>query len=543
MRIVVFFLIYSISVSTVAQSWSWVKATGFGSQDRSTDIVVDNWGNVYTVGYFSSSLNLQGSPLISNGGTDAFITKYASGGALIWAKRFGGNGNDEAWGVGTDSLGNVYVSGSFQDTVQFGLIEIVSKGFDDVFCLKLDSAGNQLRAYATGSIYPDRYASITTNQKGEVFMTGMFADNQGPPWVYETIDFYPYQLMSFGSADIFLVKFDTNGDVSWAKNAGGLSMDLAWKPVLDPDGQILVSGVFLGPTTASFDQFSISHDGFGDAFVVKYSGSGDVQWVNSGTGNSDDFGIASVVDSKGNVYLLGSFTSNTISFGTTVLPGNGQAQVFLAKYDVTGSLLWAKQYGDIGWDDPMDITIDGNDNLYMTGLYIQSTSFGNYNLIGQAQDLFVVKCDTNGNVLWATSAGGMGSDVGTCITYSQVDNSLYVTGRCSGDATFDSHSANSTGANFFVAKLSDVSSLPQVPASENDVVVYPNPAAEVVNVILHRPFSQISVYDQTGRVLLHQLLKSDQHVSISTASLSPGVYWMRIEGKETSVHKKLLITK
>lgn len=519
----------------------WLKAASFGSQERSTDIAIDVWGSIYTVGFFSNSMALPGFPLQSAGGTDAFITKYDQTGHLLWAKSIGGSGDDDAWGLGTDSLGNVYVSGSFSDTVYFGTTKKVSKGFEDVFLIKLDSAGNQLWVQTAGTIYRDELAVLATNMNGETLLTGHFSNDQGAT---ETIEFDNILLTSFGSADVFLAKYDTDGNVDWATHGGGMSIDVSSNVVLDKDGNAFVSGAYYGPTVATFGSHSVSHQSSGDAFLAKYDSMGDVMWVKSGSGNGADYGMSTATDKSGNVYLLGVFVSDNLSFGSVSLPGNGQYQVFVAKYNATGSLLWAKQYGGTGWDDPTAIVTDENGSFYITGLFIQTSTFGSYNLAGQVQEVFVVKCDSNGNVLWATSAGGTGSDIGTGLAYNQAENCLYVTGRCSGDAMFGPLSANSTGANFFLAKMSLITSAPDVIGGKDNLLVYPNPASDVINIRAPRSFSHVSISDQAGRIQLYQSLPANkQEASLNTSFLAPGLYWLRIEGNETTVHEKILITK
>ena len=128
----------------------WVKGFGGSSSESGQSIEVDSSGNVYTTGYFEGTVDFDPGAgttnLTSVGSNDGFISKLDSSGNFVWAKSIGGSSGDSVRSIAVDSSGNVYTTGSFQDTVDFdpgaGTTNLTSGGLADVFILRLSSADN-----------------------------------------------------------------------------------------------------------------------------------------------------------------------------------------------------------------------------------------------------------------------------------------------------------------------------------------------------------------------------------------------------------------
>jgi Ig-like domain-containing protein/type IX secretion system substrate protein len=131
-------------------------------------------------------------------------------------------------------------------------------------------------------------------------------------------------------------------------------------------------------------------------------------------------------DSKGFVYIAGSFTGTTLSFNGTTIPGNGNS-VYLAKYDTSENLIWVKTYG--GNATLNNIAIDKNSDIFLVGNFSSSSSFDTYTLTSTGkQDVFYTKISSAGNVIWAKQAGGDSTDIGMGISTDQFDN-VYLCGN------------------------------------------------------------------------------------------------------------------
>ena len=135
--------------------FEYVKAMGGPSTDIGSSVSLDAKGNLYTAGSFEETVDFDAGPLSyllkSNGARDIFITKMDSKGELIWAKNIGGDKSDDGRYMSTDVSGNIYITGTFQGTVDFdpgpGLFPLTSQNKDDLFVLKLNADGNFLWAY------------------------------------------------------------------------------------------------------------------------------------------------------------------------------------------------------------------------------------------------------------------------------------------------------------------------------------------------------------------------------------------------------------
>ena len=273
--------------------------------------------------------------------------------------------------------------------------------------------------------------SVGVDLSGDSYVTGMFTD---------TIYFGPYSLTAMG-VEIYLVKYDAGGNVLWAKNAGGPGNVFKVSLAVDYSGNVYVAGDSAGPylifgTDTVWNEVELN----AFAFVVKYDVGGNVLWGRSGWGTPDESGplfldmSGIVVDSSGNSYVTGGFGSSTLTFGSHVLTNAGGFDLFLVKYDANGNVLWAKSIG--GTKDERDYSV-ATDN---TGSPCVTGYFSSDNLIVGSDTLkiqdstgantLLVKYNTNGNALWAKNAGGNLNDYSASVAVDRSGN-IFTTGSFS----------------------------------------------------------------------------------------------------------------
>ena len=133
----------------------------------------------------------------------------------------------------------------------------------------------------------------------------------------------------------------------WAKQAGGTSSEYGYGIAVDGSGNSFVTGSFNG--TASFNGTSLSSVGGNDIFVAKYDAKGTLLWAKKAGGSNSDYGYGIALDGSGNSYVTGSFR-DMASFNGTSLSSSGASDIFVAKYDASGAFQWAKQAGG-GYED------------------------------------------------------------------------------------------------------------------------------------------------------------------------------------------------
>lgn len=320
------------------------------------------------------------SNLTSTGSTDIFILKLNASGNFVWAKKMGGSGADEAFDITLDNRGNIYSTGRFSSTVDFdpgtSTSNLVSNGLYDIFILKLTPSGNYDWAKSIGGTTVEEAYGISVDTAGNVFTTGRFEGTKDfDPGIGIT------NLVSNGNRDAFILKLTTSGNFLWAKQIGGISQDVGTDIIVDKVGDVFISGYF--NFTVDFDPGSgisnLTSNGITDAFILKLSASGNFVWAKSMGGTNIDGAYSISLDDDGNVYTIGIFygtgdfdpntgTSNLTAVGT-------RSDVFISKLDDSGNYVWAGRIGGIGDDMANSITTDNAGNIYSTGSYSDSVDF------------------------------------------------------------------------------------------------------------------------------------------------------------------------
>ena len=487
LSLLIFILVYqSISTTVFAQApdWLWVKREGASSNDYAASVTTDATGNIIVVGYFqSSTLNFGSTTLVNVGNLDLFVVKYDASGNVLWAKSAGGTRADWAYSVSTDTSGNVYLAGWFSsDTLFFDSISLINDNtnWNNLFIAKYDADGNLRWAKSAGGTGDDEAVSVATDNYGNIFITGYFGS--------DTIAFGSNILINTNpgnTKDVFLTKYDTDGNVLWAKSLVGAGNDYGNSVATDKIGNIYIAGSFSGPTLIFDSTETIM--GNSDIFLAKYNSAGDILWAKNPTGAYSDKATAVATDTSENVFITGYFQSPTLIFGSTVLTNsNFQNEIFLAKYDYTGNFLWAKSVSGTDDDEVFSVATDASGNSYITGYFFSSTLNFSSNTLSNtgASDIFLAKYDVAGNVLFAKSASGTEDDLAKSVCTDNVGN-VFVTGfSISPVLTFDAFTLTSAGHNdMFLAKLNSV----VTNTSENsfvkeNILIYPNPSIGILTI-------------------------------------------------------------
>ena len=413
---------------------------GVGTSSPDANLHVE--GNAYV----SSNLKVD-TTTISTAVTDGVPT-------VSWATSIGGTGTDSGEGIATDSGGNVYVIGKYSGSVTIGstTLTTVSVGSYDAFVAKYDTSGTVQWAKSIGGMSSEYGHGIATDNGGNVYVIGEY---QG------TATFAPGTTLTSasGTRDAFVAKYDTSGTVQWAKSIGGTSTDTGYGISTDSSGNVYVIGTYVG--TLTIGSTTLDGTGNGDVFVAKYDTSGTDQWARSIGGTGPDYGYGIATDSSGNVFVTGRYRGGTITFApdtTLTNAGPYTDDAFVAKYDTSGTVQWARGFGGGDYDNGYGIATDSSGNVYVTGGFTGSVTIGpGTTLTGSEffENAFVAKYDTSGTVQWATSIDGTGSDNGYGIATDSGGNVYVVGDYTNGSITIGSTTLTSAGTtDAFVAKYS-----------------------------------------------------------------------------------------
>ena len=344
--------------STGSVMWA-ARIVGTGNE-FGYGVATDSSGNVFVTGSYNSSLTMYNSggtqtkTIASSGGNDAFMGKYsADGTSVMWAARFSslGTNNEYGRGVATDSSGNVFVTGYYENTFTVynaGGTTGATLQFGGCFLVKYSSTGTVLwaaRLTASGG-NASGYA-VATDSSGNVFVTGYYA--LATLTLYNSAETQTKTLPTT-VYDCFLAKYSSDGSsVMWAAQISSTGNDQGNGVATDSSGNVFVTGLYQGAltlyNTGGTTGATLPYVGGSDCFLAKYSSTGTVMWATrivGSTGNEIGQGVAT--DSSGNVFVTGYCGAALTLYNTNgTIAANlsfaGGAMAFLAKYSPYGSFL------------------------------------------------------------------------------------------------------------------------------------------------------------------------------------------------------------
>ena len=336
--IIILFIILTPLVSS-GQNWQWARSSSDTfSLAYATSCIADASGNVYETGYFYDYITF-GTTVLNCEGFSMFLVKYSSSGNIIWAQSASDTDHDnKPFATTTDNAGNVYVAGYFSSpTITFGTTTLIN---------------------TTG-----------------------------------------------GASSLFIVKYNSLGNLSWARTAAttGIGAAEPYSIVTDADDNIYVTGYY-NSSSIIFDSVTlyniVSGLGANNMFLVKFNSTGHAVWAKHTkplTPSSCE-GDALAIDHSGNILVSGTFGTSTVTFDTITLSDSNTTNIFLAKYDVYGNVIWAKNIGGSNWDFVRSMASGTSDDVYIAGYfesaYVIFDADTFYNLGGY--NAFLVKCNTSG---------------------------------------------------------------------------------------------------------------------------------------------------
>lgn len=291
-----------------------------------------------------------------SGDFDVYLIKTDSLGTPIWSRTYGGENWDTGSSVHQCSDSGYIIVGN---TKSFG------KGENDIYLIKTDRLGNTQWTKTYGGPNEDGGSAVQQTFDGGFIISG--------------------ETMSYGSGDydVYVIKTDSLGEAIWTKTYGGQGCDGSQSVRQTSDGGFIIVG-----DTQSFGK------GFHDVFLVKTDARGETMWTKTYGGSDFDYG-ESVQQTADKGYIV---------IGWTKSFGSGASDVFLLKLDKNGDTLWTHTYG-------------GPDNDF--GFGVLETKDGGFILVGDTKsysygwyDVYVIKTDEKGNILWSKNLGGTQPDEG-----------------------------------------------------------------------------------------------------------------------------------
>ena len=387
------------------------------SDDEGAGIATDAAGNVYVTGNFSGTADFDPGPstyTLAASASDIFVVKLDANGNFVWARNMGGAGSEYGYSIAVDASSNVYTTGFYSSTVDFdpgpATYTLSSNGGLDVFVSKLNANGNFVWAKNLGGTDTDIGYSINVDGTGSVYTTGTFHGTCDFDPSAAT-----YTLVSGGSSDLFISKLDASGNFVWGKamkcsTVSSASYGRCIKT--DVSGNIYVSGYYNG--TVDFDPgpatYTLTANTYLIGFVSKLDGAGNLGWVGDIRGASTPV-MAISLDAAGNVYGTGSFDGSVdfdpAASSYSLSSATNSEDVYLFKWSSTGAFVWAQDIASAtstgSTNRSSGVTVNpSSGNVYTTGYYNYTVDFDpgpgttTLSAVGTTWDVFVHKTGQSG---------------------------------------------------------------------------------------------------------------------------------------------------
>jgi len=549
------------------QNFLWGKMSSEADLkgDITTAVATDNrevsFGNAYIAGQFDLTLIFNTDTLTADD-LSAYTVKYNSMGNVQWAKEINSNnGISCANSITTDLFENVYIAGKFSGNVQADTCNFygpANQYNSDLFLVKYNSfTGNVI--WAKQSILPSSQlnslgvgCSVATDKSGNIFVSGYFQD---------TITIGGFTLNSIYSTnyvnpicDAFLVKYDSSGNVLWAKQSAIPSShsSLLFDGILthcsvsvDNLGNSYITGSFYD--TISFGSYMLVSDTGYSGFLVKYSPGGNVLWAKKQSSESKNgacipYGIT--IDKANNTYITGYF-QDTVKFGpVSSYSPNGNPCVFLIKYDTNGKFVWGQQSSQ-NWTGTA-LACDTDNHIYLTGYtqtqYIDSIKFGNFPLYTIPSSLtacFLLKFDTAGYPICGAMLNNLRGGGGNGVASDYTGNFIYTASTVfSGDTVYfwpDTLSSSYEGPNTFLARWSPTCDsglgIDNLHSQNANLFVYPNPSNGqfTIKSSVDSGQSSVEIYNMLGeKVFTRSINNSQDLTTFDLSNNSNGIYLYRV---------------
>jgi hypothetical protein len=444
--------VFTAEIDKVLQTL-WVNTWGGQMTDVCLKSCLDNSGNICSTGFFYglTDFDPSGSHYLQQGNEVypwAYVNKVSPDGEFIWAQTWGGSGEDGIGGldIQVDSQDNVYVTGRFTGTVDFdpgpGIDERTS-GVErfQVFLSKFDANGNFIwcRTFGDSQYWNRGRISLVIDSQDNIYVSGDFSEN---------VDFDPGlgidEHQSNGSDDIFLIKFDSEGNYIWGNTWGGPSADYSRDINYDGSDCIYITGNF--KNTVDFDpgpgidEHTVT--GTKDLFLSKINADGNFVWAKTWGGSDSMLEAFQVISNEQNIYIPGYY-SESVDFdpGTGVYQCQslGEWDAFLLCFSETGAFNWVKTWGSDNIDLCAGIAMDQAGNFYTIGLCLKGVDLDpgtgiDYHI---ESGMFISKFNNQGDYQWARIWADLSisSNYVTCLITDNPDY-LYLTGTF-GFADFD----------------------------------------------------------------------------------------------------------
>ena len=415
---VLFLLVFCLSsFDASAQPWGWALEGFAGSESKS--VVYNQSGEAYVCGHITSSTNFTAAVTSAGvaGGSDVYLAKYATNGALIWVQTYNGSGLDKATDLAIGTDGQVVLTGTFNGTFQAGSFNVSSQGVgQDVFILKVNALGQAVWLLKEGGSGIESTTAIAIDAQLNVLICGQFTGQSTLQGVSYTSQIDPQT--NIQGSDIFVAKYSTQGTAQWLKTGVGNKNDRAQGIGVNAQNEVYICGQFSQGIQFAGSTIANLQNNIG--FLAKLSANGNfVFFEKMLAGNCLPQDLS--VSASNEVVVVGDVSGNLIYNNpiTTVTNAFGQ-RIFVIKTNANGVLLWGTAFGSNSALTARSVSVASDQKVYLTGGFncafdqmqtLPNFHDGFWNSLGY-RDVYVLCLQANGNLAWSNRGYGKKDDLG-----------------------------------------------------------------------------------------------------------------------------------
>lgn len=431
-------------VPTMGGATKLAAAYGDANGQSGNALVFDKSGNLLVTGTFAGTINLGGTTLTSAGSDDVFVAKFNAGGQLLWAKSFGDSNVQTGSGIGVDTNGNVYVTGNFKGSINFGGTTLNAQGslFTDIYLAKLSSTGTPVWAKEFGDQNVQSVRGMAVDAGGNVILTGFFQND---------VNFGGAVLTSAGLYDIFMAKFDTAGMHQWSRRFGDAGADQNGRAVaLDAMGNVYFAGDIGG--SVNFGGGAMTATATKVAVAAKFDSLGNALWVKLSTGMAADKAGANAVavGPNGEVAVGGAF-KGAFDFGGGTVTNINADDAFVTTFDAMGMHTATRTFGDVDLQTVTGVVVAGNGDVVAAGNFSGTIDVGTGMVTSAGSfDGFLVRWDAKGCPVWARTYPGAMVQLTQALTLDVTTGGFATTGSFNGSVDFGTGMVPASGDDAFI---------------------------------------------------------------------------------------------
>jgi hypothetical protein len=479
--------------------------------------------------------------LVSDGNNDGLVAKFNNSGACLWAYNIGGTGQDFCNIIKRLSDGSVIIGGGYSNQVDFdpSANDSICTAYNssDVFLLKLTSNGD-----FHGLKENSNHELVLIGEfSGQIDLDPGVSNHNLTAMGSSFFQFKDAFLATYDSIGNFIWANHIGGTGPYDK---AFDMDLDGSNNIVISGYFGSTSIDMDPSSnAGILYNTVTNDPYTDVFLAKYDVNGNHLWSGSFGGTSSDFANTVDVTPNGEIIMTGATIGNIdfdITSGTHILNIVNPFSKYIVKYAPSGALSWVKTAKNL---DVYDAVSSEDGTFFLTGLILDTMSFdGQVRISNGVSDYFIAELGSDGNLMWMNSYGGLDMDAFLGVDLIS-DNEVVVGGGFKSITDIDPSPFNyefvgeSTISNFLLAKYS-LGDLGLALQKQDEMILYPNPnSGQLLTILSQVPLQKVELYDVFGKLLLTSIA-----AQIDVSNFQQGEYIVRItNSNQENTVKKLII--